>query len=1317
MEPKMTSETRPGLRDTWQVPDFDRMLWLGRRHPWCVVIPVINEGDRIGSLLDRMADLDIAGRADILIVDGGSTDGSLELEAIQARGVRGLLVKTGPGKLSAQLRCAYAFALDEGYEGIVTIDGNDKDDPEAIPRFIEALQDGVDFVQASRFIEGGVAEGTPHSRDLAIRWIHAPILRMGSGYPWTDTTQGFRAYSSKLLLDPQLAPFREEFATYELLAYMSYRAPRLGYRCLEIGTTRRYPPGEVPTKISGLKGNLAILAILMKAVVGAYNPAPESQEPSGSRTLLPTISIVIASIVVASAAMSLALRLDVAQKYPDFIAGYIAGEGSSKFQDLIAAPVFIVAGLFAFWLFSHTMQKLAARAGTGQADEFAGQLVLWSIPAAGALGGLIFATLFDMQVLVACAAGVVLVTVSCLLGLRANSPVGPSMVGLALLACVLLAFIPIELVVVLNRALALTVAPEAFVLAAKIVGGAALALFAAATIWAPRTLQRWLPGLLALAQLGLPAFYFTLRPSPLMTPNGRITAYNTTVWLTVLTAGLFGLGLADVLRRFWKGRNGKVALKLLLSPLALFALLVAYRVGATAIPHVPADDYHFGEQLLGAAYGPGATHFVDYIPPHGMLDDLPALISRIFYDGTAGSVTEATRITFALLALSAFVSIWLFTGSVGLAAFAVLFTGGTYNWPFLVGFLCLWFNPALRKRPAEWLIVWGVTAPIAILGAPGQGLVLVAASGVLAVRSVWDLWTDPRRRHWIRLAVVVVLMLALLAFSPLGVMLWGAIRYVRENGSINQIAYGRVWGVDWPGTVSSGLPLELVRMSWIAIPITCAGTIYFGLRRRVSGVALPAAVVLLFSLLMIPYSMGRVDAGLSRSGILAIFGWSMLIPLVGWRLVKPSARPALLLMIALLAGAFNYTTVAFRVFTPSIVPTTPIHPTIDGADFGLDRMGRLAVDDMQLDRLKRLSQLMANHLKPDETYLDLSNRSANYFYLDRRPPVPIPAVYNMASIPDQQRSVALLRRDPPPLVLMEADNIVHDGVAHSLRAPVLYRYIADTYVPAWEKNFVVGFPKETVDLTVPEAVNIPIKNVTDPAWEAGVSRGEPGIQVADLFPIQGISVGSEVKLSNGQPRRITRIEPGQRAVWLDGGAIGVDEVGALPEFELTVEPGPGAFFFRAALMEKAFGPFDLGKLPVAWGRSESSLAEKMDPVLDLPGPKSPAGALARFDISNDQPRGRDAGLLRFDFECIDRKLDPRIVVGWSGTSGEEADVQGDLRFTGDDGALIVPLYGYPRWSLLDGVREITISLEDPAACGSFRVKDAGLAQPDFFQPT
>lgn len=267
----MIPDIVPEIRAGWQVPTFEVGLWLGRQHPWCVVIPVINEGQRIKSLLSRMAALKIDGIADIIIVDSGSDDGSLKLESLQQKGVRGLLVKTGPGKLSAQLRCAYAVALDHGYEGIVTIDGNDKDDPEAISRFIEALKQGVDFVQASRFIAGGKAENTPKSRDFAIRFIHAPMLGLFSGLKWTDTTQGFRAYSRKMLLDTRIAPFRDVFMSYELLAYLSYRAPKLGYRCIELPSIRRYPDGKVPTKISRFTGNLALLQVLVRACLGAYN--------------------------------------------------------------------------------------------------------------------------------------------------------------------------------------------------------------------------------------------------------------------------------------------------------------------------------------------------------------------------------------------------------------------------------------------------------------------------------------------------------------------------------------------------------------------------------------------------------------------------------------------------------------------------------------------------------------------------------------------------------------------------------------------------------------------------------------------------------------------------------------------------------------------------------------------------------------------------------------------------------------------------------------------------------------------------------------
>lgn len=255
------------------MPTFETRRWLGRSTQCCVVIPVINEGERIGRLLERMARIGIERFADIIIVDGGSTDGSLAAARLEAAGVRGLLVKTGSGKLSAQLRCAYAFALDQGYAGIVTIDGNDKDDPAPIPAFARALDDGIDFVQASRFIAGGVAEHTPLVRWLAIRLIHAPMLGLCSGFRWTDTTQGFRAYSRRVLLDARVAPFRAVFAEYELLPYLSRRIPRLGYRCVEMPATRHYPEGgSVPTKIAGVAGNWRVFMALIRACVGALDP-------------------------------------------------------------------------------------------------------------------------------------------------------------------------------------------------------------------------------------------------------------------------------------------------------------------------------------------------------------------------------------------------------------------------------------------------------------------------------------------------------------------------------------------------------------------------------------------------------------------------------------------------------------------------------------------------------------------------------------------------------------------------------------------------------------------------------------------------------------------------------------------------------------------------------------------------------------------------------------------------------------------------------------------------------------------------------------
>lgn len=257
----------------WEVPAYRILEFRPRKTRHCLCIPVINEGVKITMQLRRMSELSLG--VDVILADGGSTDGSMAPESLEQLGVRTLLTKTGPGKLSAQMRVFFAYAMEQGYEGVVTIDGNGKDGVESIPTFVKALEDGYGFVQGSRYVPGGLEENTPLDRKLGLKLLHAPVISLAARFRYTDTTNGFRAFSREFLLDPKVQPFRNVFDTYNLHYYLSIRAARLGYQVKELPVTRRYPKtGPTPSKINGLGGKWAIVRLLFAAAAGRYDPHP-----------------------------------------------------------------------------------------------------------------------------------------------------------------------------------------------------------------------------------------------------------------------------------------------------------------------------------------------------------------------------------------------------------------------------------------------------------------------------------------------------------------------------------------------------------------------------------------------------------------------------------------------------------------------------------------------------------------------------------------------------------------------------------------------------------------------------------------------------------------------------------------------------------------------------------------------------------------------------------------------------------------------------------------------------------------------------------
>lgn len=1043
------------------------------------------------------------------------------------------------------------------------------------------------------------------------------------------------------------------------------------------------------------------------------------------------LAAAVSACVVASLALMFSLKLTLAPRYADFIVGNITWQAGTKFQDIISVPVFIFVLFFGFLYLSHQLIRQKNQFGSDYAIKLSDQLLWWSIPSFSAIFSLILGAVIDEKVFAISAISIVFISITSAYNTTKNIEVNPELVGLSVLAIILISIIPLEIALILGRApmkLIGVIDIARFVNATYIIFGSGVIICLNYAIRYPGKLPHIFPILALIGQVGLPTLFLTLYPAKLLQPTGELTKYETTVWLKILIVGVILWGVSDVINRYRKYSKTTVWSELL-SPIAMFSLLLGIRVGNTIAPGINPDDYHFGESLLGwGAYLHGAIPYLEYVPAHGLIDDdMNLFMSSVFYDGSAGSIAEVSRLSFAVLSFFSFISIYYFSGSIGLAFVSILFLGGRLAWFFLTPFLCLWFSRSLRGSPAKWLIAWMVTVPIIIIGVPPQGLLLVASSGVMAAYFAWLQLRNPEEGSWTGIGISLISLTFLGLFTPLGSMLFGAIRYVLENGPINQVAYGIPWTISWNVGARAGFVFEAIRMSWVIIPIACLSIIYVNRRDydNQKSVFYPAIVILFFILLLIPYSMGRIDPGsVSRQGVVAIFSWAILLPIVGWMVVKSKHRVPLVLLVACMSALLSFGNLSFSNFVSAIQSKTNTGQLRDGKSAGLANIGKAYVQDDHWDRLVRLNALLSAKLSKDETYLDLTSRNAQYFYLNRRPVMAVTAPYNMVSLSQQKRAVEQLSKNLPTLALLEGDNIIHDGGGLALRNPYLYRFIVDNYIPVFEDGFIIGY-KNTQAINEREStIDVAVKNITDATWDRGGHRSEAAIVLRDPVLISFIKVGDQVRIGNNEIRRIKRVWREGNAVWLEGAPIAPTVTGYQNMIHLIVNPQI-LNEYRSSLFHKSFSQSDLQKIPVAWGKSDNYLKSKMNliksfdgisPRLDQLIPENGSymvnGVDPRlsFDISSFNLSGRDAGLLRFDFTCTGRSAEPRIKVFWWGNNYKGPFETSSVKFTADNGTLIVPLEASPLWLTLEKVNGIRIDLVNASACNAFSVKRIGLFQ-------
>ncbi len=230
----MSPPASPALADR---TDSDRpaLRLVGAAQRTLVLIPCLDEAPRIGDIVRRVTDLHPG--LDVLVVDDGSTDDTAGVAQAAGAAVVRLPFNLGYG---AALQTGYKYALEQGYERLVQMDGDGQHPPEQIGPLLAALEgEGVDLALGSRFL-GRAEYRIPALRRVGIGFF-GRITSALVGQAVTDPTSGLQAMNRSVL-----AFYQQDFYPWDYPdADMLLRVHYAGLRFAEVPVVMLGgPPGK-----------------------------------------------------------------------------------------------------------------------------------------------------------------------------------------------------------------------------------------------------------------------------------------------------------------------------------------------------------------------------------------------------------------------------------------------------------------------------------------------------------------------------------------------------------------------------------------------------------------------------------------------------------------------------------------------------------------------------------------------------------------------------------------------------------------------------------------------------------------------------------------------------------------------------------------------------------------------------------------------------------------------------------------------------------------------------------------------------------------
>ncbi|MAE71014.1 MAG: hypothetical protein CME06_11180 [Gemmatimonadetes bacterium] len=241
-----------------------------------ILIPAFNEEATIADVVRRVPrDLPGVDHIEVAVVDDGSTDQTARWAREAGATLLSHLTNRG---LGAAFQTGVRYAIEQGADIVVTMDGDGQFDPDDISEITRPLiEGGAAVVTASRFADAELIPEMPRVKRLGNALVTAIVGRI-TGHPHKDVSCGFRAYSREVLL--RLTVRASHTYIHEVLLDLASKGIPIVEVPVSVRGVRRYGESKFASKISryGMKTALIIVVFWRKLdiVLEPASPVPNT---------------------------------------------------------------------------------------------------------------------------------------------------------------------------------------------------------------------------------------------------------------------------------------------------------------------------------------------------------------------------------------------------------------------------------------------------------------------------------------------------------------------------------------------------------------------------------------------------------------------------------------------------------------------------------------------------------------------------------------------------------------------------------------------------------------------------------------------------------------------------------------------------------------------------------------------------------------------------------------------------------------------------------------------------------------------------------